>query len=74
MLRVRGTASQGSAELIVEFDPKSDPRVDLQSVDQALAQARAAVPAASKLTAVIVKPSSEGDTAFLELTVSCSTN
>jgi CzcA family heavy metal efflux pump len=59
VVRVRGTASQGSAELIVEFDPKTDPRADLQSVDQALVQARAAVPAAASLTAVIVNPNSE---------------
>jgi CzcA family heavy metal efflux pump len=59
VLRVRATSSQGSSELVVEFDPKTDPRVDLQYVDQALGGARAALPAVKSLDAVIVNPNSE---------------
>jgi CzcA family heavy metal efflux pump len=56
---VRGTSSQGSSELLVEFDPKTDPRVDLQYVEQALAQARSAIPQVKDVEALVVDPSSE---------------
>ena len=56
---VTSTSSQGSAELIVAFDSKTDPRADLQYVDQAVNQVRAAIPAAKDVVAVIVNPNSE---------------
>jgi CzcA family heavy metal efflux pump len=56
---VTSTSSQGSAELIVAFDSKTDPRVDLEYVDQAIGQARAGVAAAKDITAVVVNPNSE---------------
>ena len=39
--RVFATSSQGNAEIIVEFDPKTTVQGDLTYVDQAIAQARA---------------------------------
>ena len=56
---VKSTSSQGAAELLVAFDSKTDPQTDLQYVDQAVSQARASVPAANKIIAVIVNPNSE---------------
>jgi multidrug efflux pump subunit AcrB len=56
---VRSTSSQGSSELVVDFATHTDPQVDLQYVNQAIAQTRAAVPAAQSIVAVIINPSSE---------------
>ena len=56
---VQSTSSQGSAELIVAFDSKTDPRADVQYVDQAIAQVRAQIPEAHDVVAVIVNPNSE---------------
>ena len=47
---VLATSSQGSAELFVTFAPATDPQADLNFVNQAIAQARADVPAASSIT------------------------
>lgn len=57
--RVVTTSSQGSAELIVTFDPKTDVRFDLQYVNQAIAQTRSALPAQTNVDAVIINPNSE---------------
>jgi len=57
--RVRATSSAGSAELIVEFDPKTDPNVDLQAVDQKIAQVRGSLDGLTNVVAVIVNPNSE---------------
>ena len=57
--RVVSTSSQGSAELIVTFDPKTDVRFDLQYVNQAIAQTRGALPADTNVNAVIINPNSE---------------
>ena len=57
--RVTSTSSQGNAELLVTFDPKTDVRFDLQYVNQAIAQARASIPALTSVDAVIVNPNSE---------------
>jgi CzcA family heavy metal efflux pump len=59
IVRVRGSSSQGSGEVIAEFEPATDPRVDLQYVDQALAQARATIPAAKSVEAFVINPNSE---------------
>lgn len=56
---VRATSSQGSAELLVTFDPKTDVRFDLQYVDQAVSQQRAGLPPDTGVEAVIVNPNSE---------------
>jgi len=57
--RVVTTSSQGSAELVVSFDPKTDVRFDLQYVNQAIAQTRSSLPADANVDAVIINPNSE---------------
>lgn len=59
VINVFSTASQGSAELRVDFSPGTDPRADLQYVYQAITQLRSTLPAASNVVAVIVNPNSE---------------
>lgn len=53
------SSSQGSAEFIVTFDPKTDVRFDLQYVNQAISQARGALPGDANVQAVIINPNSE---------------
>lgn len=57
--RVTSTSSQGSAELVVTFDPKTDVRFDLQYVDQAISQTRGSLPAQTNVQAVIIDPNKE---------------
>jgi CzcA family heavy metal efflux pump len=57
--RVRTTSSQGSAEFIVTFDPKTDARFDLQYVNQAISQTRGMLPADTNVDAVIINPNQE---------------
>jgi CzcA family heavy metal efflux pump len=57
--RVETTSSQGSAELIVSFDPKTDVRFDLQYVNQAISQTRSSLPSDANVDAVIINPNSE---------------
>ncbi|HEV3087899.1 MAG TPA: efflux RND transporter permease subunit, partial [Candidatus Elarobacter sp.] len=57
--RVRATSTQGSAEIVVDFDPHTDPRVDLQAVEQAISALRGEIPAARNIDAVIVNPNAE---------------
>jgi CzcA family heavy metal efflux pump len=57
--RVRATSAQGSAEIVIDFDPNTDPRADLQVVDQAIASVRSAIPDAKNVGAVIVSPNAE---------------
>ena len=52
-------SEQGSAELLVTFDPKTDVRFDLQYVNQAVSQTRSVLPPGSNVQAVIVNPNSE---------------
>jgi CzcA family heavy metal efflux pump len=56
---VRSTSSQGSAEVVVDFSTHTSPQVDLQYVNQAIAQVRGSIPAAQNIVAVIINPSSE---------------
>ena len=56
---VLATSSQGTAELVVNFAPSTDPRTDQQEVNQAIAQIRASIPSARNVVAVIVNPNSE---------------
>ncbi len=53
------TSSQGTAELFVNFTPKTDPHADLQIVEQAISQVRASIPAANNIAAIVVNPNSE---------------
>lgn len=57
--RVKTTASQGSAEFVIDFAQHTDPRADLQYVNQATSQLQSSVPLARNITAVIVNPNSE---------------
>jgi len=59
VVRTLATSTQGSSELIVEFDPKSDVRNDLQSVDQAIAAAGSLLPPGITTSATVVNPNSE---------------
>ena len=63
--RVRATSSQGSADLTIEFAPSTDPRTDLQYVDQAIASLRADVPAAKTINAVVVNPNAEPAVSYM---------
>jgi len=57
--RVRATSAQGSAELVVEFDPATDVQVDLQRVFQGISSVRASLPAGTNVDATIINPNSE---------------
>lgn len=57
--RVQTTSSQGSAEFIVTFDPKTDVRFDLQYVNQAISQTRTTLPPDTNVDAVIINPNQE---------------
>lgn len=57
--RVTTTSSQGNAEFIVEYDPKTSVQVDLQHVNEAIAQSRGSLPAQADIHAVIINPNSE---------------
>ncbi len=59
VLRVRATSTQGSAEIVIDFDPHTDPRVDLEAVNQAIATVRSAIPAAKNVNGVVVNPNAE---------------
>ena len=56
---VQSDSGQGSSELLVSFDPKTDPRVDLQYVNQAVAETRATIPAARDIVAAVIDPNRE---------------
>lgn len=56
---VLGTSAQGSAELLVDFSTNTDPRFDLQYVNQAIAQQRTSLPSVADAQAMIVTPTSE---------------
>lgn len=57
--RVQTTSSQGTAEFIVTFDPKTDARFDLQYVNQAISQSRSTLPPDTNVDAVIINPNQE---------------
>jgi CzcA family heavy metal efflux pump len=56
---VVATSSQGSAEIFVSFADATDPQVDLNIVNQAIAQVRSTIPAAHSVVAVVVNPNRE---------------
>ncbi len=57
--RVLATSSQGSSELVVEFDPHTTVQSDLAYVDQAISQVRSRLPAETDIHANIINPNSE---------------
>lgn len=57
--QVRATSSQGSSELVVSFDPKTDTATDLQYVNAAIAQTRAQLPSGTAVQANIITPQTE---------------
>jgi CzcA family heavy metal efflux pump len=59
VLRVRATSSQGSADLIIDFQPDTEPRADLDFVNQSLSQVRSSLPAGVDAFAVIINPNNE---------------
>ncbi len=62
--RVRATSTQGSADVLIDFDPHTDPRVDLEAVDQAISSVRGSIPDAKNISAVIVNPNAEPVVSF----------
>lgn len=57
--QVVATSAQGSSEVVVNFDPKTDTHVDLNLVDQAIAQTRSVLPNGINPQANIVNPNQE---------------
>ncbi len=57
--RVLTTSSQGNAEFIVEFDPRTPVQADLTYVDQAIAQNRSLLPPDTDIQTNIINPNSE---------------
>lgn len=57
--RVRSTSAQGSADLVVDFEPSTDARADFDYVNQALAQTRAALPSGVDAVAISINPNNE---------------
>ncbi|MBV8434175.1 MAG: efflux RND transporter permease subunit [Candidatus Eremiobacteraeota bacterium] len=57
--RVLTTSSQGSSELVVEFEPSTDVVTDLQYVNSAVETARSALPPDAAVQANIVTPQTE---------------
>lgn len=57
--RVLTTSSQGSSELVAEFDPKTDTVTDLQYVNSAIEETRALLPPDVAVQANIVTPQTE---------------
>jgi multidrug efflux pump subunit AcrB len=57
--RVLATSSQGSSELVLQFDPKTDSTTDLQYVNAAISQTRDQLPAGASAAANVVNPQTE---------------
>lgn len=57
--RTLATSSQGSSELVLAFDPRTDPTTGLQYVNAALSQARNELPADAAVQTNIVNPQTE---------------
>ena len=57
--RVVTTTEQGSAEFVVQFDPRTDAAADLQLVNAALSNTRAELPPQTRLDAEIIYPQTE---------------
>jgi len=59
VVRVRSTSSQGTAEFVVEYDPKTNIETDLQHVNEAISQTRPVLPAGTSIVSVIVSVNAE---------------
>ena len=57
--RLRANSAQGAADILLDFDPHTDSRSDLQIVNQALTVVRSEIPAATNVNALIVDPNAE---------------
>ena len=57
--RVSATSTQGSAEVVIEFDPKTNSEIDLQHVNDAINQTRAVLPAQTTVTSNVINPNQE---------------
>ena len=57
--RVFATSGQGSSEIVIEFDPKTEVQGDLTYVDQAIAQVSGTFPSSVNVQANIINPNSE---------------
>jgi CzcA family heavy metal efflux pump len=57
--RVRSTSAQGNAELVIDFDPKTNAQGDLTYVDQAIAQTQRQLPPGVDIQATIINPNRE---------------
>jgi CzcA family heavy metal efflux pump len=57
--RLRANSAQGAADIVLDFDPHTDSRTDLQIVNQALTVVRSSIPAATNIDALIVDPNAE---------------
>ena len=57
--KVTANSSQGSAEIVVTFDPSTAPQADLQLVDQAITQIRSSLDGLTNIEASAVNPNSE---------------
>lgn len=57
--RVTTTSAQGTAELVVQFDPKTDAQADLQLVNQAVSNVRSQLPPATTVDSEVIYPQTE---------------
>lgn len=57
--RVVTTATQGTAELVVQFDPKTDVETDLQFVNQAVSNTRSQLPPNTTVDSEVTYPQTE---------------
>ena len=57
--QVRTLSNQGAAEIELDFDPNTDPRVDLQNVQAIIASIRPSLPAITNIVTVIQHPNME---------------
>jgi CzcA family heavy metal efflux pump len=62
--RVFATSEQGSSELVVTFDPKSDTAVNLQYVNAAISQTRSQLPNDTAVQANVITPQTEPVVSF----------
>lgn len=56
---IRSLSNQGAAEIELDFDPASDPQIDLQKVEAVIASVRPSLPAVTNIVTVIQHPNME---------------
>ena len=57
--RVSATSTQGSSEVVIEFDPKTNSEIDLQHVNDAINQTRAVLPPQTTVVSNVINPNQE---------------